>query len=83
MIQPIPPSLAPFFQEYDITRLNPDTGFFTIIERTLQFGNREGIRWLFKMYSDKQVTDWVKKFGKDCLPQPHLRFWQFILEAVK
>jgi len=83
MIQPIPPSLAPFFQEYDITHLNPETDSFTIIERTLQFGKREEIRWLFKMYSDKQVTDWVKKFGKDCLPQPHLEFWQIILEAVK
>lgn len=23
-MQPIPPSLAPFFQEYDIARLNPE-----------------------------------------------------------
>jgi Family of unknown function (DUF6922) len=46
-MQPIPPSIAPFFQGYDIARLNPEKDSFTIIERTLQFGNREEIRWLF------------------------------------
>jgi hypothetical protein len=54
-MQSIPPSLAPFFQEYDIARLNPESDSFTIIERTLQFGNREEIRWLFRTYSREQV----------------------------
>lgn len=78
-MQPIPPSLAPFFQEYDIGLLNPETDSFTIMERTLQFGNRSEIRWLFKTYSRKEISDWVRRFGKDCLPQPHLIFWRLIL----
>ena len=82
-MQPIPPSLAPFFQEYDIARLNPETDSFTIIERTLQFGNREEICWLFSTYSRKPISDWVKRFGKDCLPQLHLNFWQMILDPAK
>lgn len=82
-MQPIPPSLAPFFQEYDITRLNPETDSFTIIERTLQFGNREEIRWLFKICSHEQIADWVKQFGKDRLPQPHLTFWKILLEIAE
>jgi len=80
-MQTIPPSLAPFFQEYDIARLNPETDSFTIIERTLQFGNRSELRWLFRIYSRKQITDWVRRFGKDRLPQPHRTFWQIILDA--
>jgi len=79
-MQPIPPSLAPFFQEYDLSLLNPEKDSFTIIERTLQFGNRSELRWLFTIYSLKQIRDWVRYFGKDCLPQPHLNFWQLILD---
>jgi len=80
VMQPIPPSLAPFFQEYDLSLLNPEKDSFTIIERTLQFGNRSELRWLFTIYSLKQIRDWVRYFGKDCLPQPHLNFWQLILD---
>ena len=76
----IPQSLAPFFQEYDIACLNPQKDFFTIIERTLQFGNREELRWLFTIYSRQQISEWVKSFGKDRLQQPHLTFWQIMLE---
>jgi uncharacterized protein DUF6922 len=79
-MQPIPLSLAPFLQEYDIAGMNPETDSFTIIERTLQFGNREELRWLFKTYSREQVIRWVKHFGKDRLPQPHRRFWEIALE---
>lgn len=80
-MQPIPPSLAPFFQEYDIASLDPATDSFTIIERTLQFGTRSELHWLFTAYSQKQVADWVKQFGKDRLPEPHCTFWQLILKT--
>ena len=76
----IPQSLAPFFQEYDITKLTPEKDAHTIIERVLQFGNRAEIKWLFGVYAQEQVSAWVKNFGKDKLPQPHRRFWEIVLE---
>ncbi|HSL45165.1 MAG TPA: hypothetical protein VK897_17160 [Anaerolineales bacterium] len=79
-MQTIPPSLASFFQEYDIARLNSEKDSFTIIERTLQFGNRSELRWLFSVYSRTQVADWVGRFGKERLPEPHRTFWRIILE---
>jgi hypothetical protein len=82
-MQPIPPSLAPFFQEYDLSTLSSEKDAFTIIERTLQFGNRSELRWLFHTYSSKQIADWIRRYGKDCLPQPHLTFWEIILENTK
>ena len=69
-MQLIPSSLAPFFQEYDITSLNLATASFTIIERTLQFGNREELRWLFSVYSRTQIADWVGRFGKVACHNP-------------
>lgn len=82
-MQTIPPTLSPFFQEYDLTLLNPEKDSHTIIERTLQFGNRAEIRWLFETYSREQIISWVKQFGKDKLPQPHRAFWQIVLEVTK
>ena len=79
-MQSIPLSLTPFFQEYDITKLTPENNSHTIIERVLQFGNQAEIKWLFTVYSTEQITAWVKRFGKDKLPQPHRAFWQIVLE---
>jgi len=40
-MQSIPSSLAPFFQEYDLAKLNPQRDSHTIIERALQFGKNK------------------------------------------
>jgi len=79
-MQPIPLSLTPFFQEYDISKLTPEKDSHTIIERVLQFGNRAELRWLFTVYTQTEISVWVQQFGRDKLPQPHRTFWQIILE---
>lgn len=45
----IPCSLAPAFQEYDIEKLDPAQDAFTIIERTLKWGDRRECRWLLSV----------------------------------
>jgi hypothetical protein len=77
----IPPSLAPFFQEYDLANLTPEKDAHTIIERVLQFGNRAEIRWLFSVYPREQINAWVNRFGDERLPQPHRTFWKLVLGA--
>ncbi len=78
-MSPIPPSLAPFFQEYDLATLNPERDAATIIERTLRYGTRAEVRWLFSTYSRAEVADWVQKWGRFGLPAPHLAFWRLVL----
>ena len=80
VMQTIPSTLAPFFQEYELTQLDPQQDSATIIERTLQFGNRVELRWLFAQYPRAQIADWVRRFGKDRLPNPQRAFWQLVLE---
>lgn len=80
MLQPIPATLAPFFQEYDFEKLDAQTAAPLIIERTLQFGNRAEIRWLFSQYPRAQIADWFKRYAKERLPNPHNAFWRIILE---
>jgi hypothetical protein len=80
MLQTIPSTLAPFFQEYDFEKLDAKTAAPLIIERALQFGNRAEIHWLFTQYTHAQIVDWFKKYAKERLPNPHRAFWQIILE---
>lgn len=80
MLQAIPHTLAPFFQEYDFEKLDANTAAPLIIERTLQFGNRAEIHWLFTQYTRAQITEWFKKYAKERLPNPHNTFWRIILE---
>lgn len=78
-MQPIPQTLAPFFQEYSLAQLDPQRDYATIIERTLRYGTREELRWLFKMYSRAQIAEWVTQWGTFGLPEPHLSFWRLFL----
>lgn len=77
----IPFSLTPFFQEYDITKLTTEKDAHTIIERVLQFGNRAEIHWLFQTYSNAKIKEWVNRWSKDKLPEPHRTFWRIVLEV--
>jgi hypothetical protein len=76
----IPSSLAPFFQEYDFSKLDLDLSAGTIIERTLQYGNREEIRWLFQTYPKQRIRDWVERWGNIALSEPHRSFWALALD---
>lgn len=80
MTPPIPSSLAPFLQEYNLAQLDPQTAAPLLIERTLQYGNRAELRWLFAQYPRAQIAAWVKRFGGDRLPHPHIDFWRLVLE---
>jgi len=80
-MQSIPLSLAPFFQEYDIATLNPQKDSHTIIERVLQYGNRKEIRWLFDIYPEGKLKEWVQSWSKDKLPELHRTFWRIVLEV--
>ena len=55
----------------------------TIIDRTLRFGSREELRWLFKNYSREQIREWVLQWGSFGLPEPHLSFWKLFLEIKR
>jgi len=76
----IPSTLAPFLQEYDLARLDPQTAAPLIIERALQYGNRAELHWLFVQYPRQQIKEWVVRFGGERLPHPHLDFWRIVLE---
>lgn len=79
----VPRSLAPFMQEYAIDEVDPERASHTLIERTLHYGNRTEIRWLFQRYGEPAIVDWVRCWGALALPRVHLAFWRVVLGLVE
>lgn len=78
--QGIPLSLAPWFQEYDLYQLDPATHQSLLIERTLAYGNRAELRWLFDTYGADQITAWVQRLGSRRLPWRRYNLWCVLLD---
>jgi len=77
----IPRSTAPFFQEYDLEKLEPERAAPTVIERVLRYGNRAELRWLFQRYPRTTIADWVEHWGRYGLPEPRLTFWRAFFQV--
>ncbi|MBN1483868.1 MAG: hypothetical protein JXA37_04035 [Chloroflexia bacterium] len=71
----IPLSLRPAFQEYELEQLDPQQDAFTVIERTLAYGDQEELAWLFERYDHSELAAWVQRWGWRSLPQRRLRLW--------
>jgi hypothetical protein len=74
-VQGISRSLRPAFQEYDLEKLDPEQDAFTVIERTLAYGNREELAWLFTRYSVERLAAWVQEWRWRSLPRTRLLLW--------
>jgi len=77
----IPRSLVPAFQEYDIEKLDPEQAAFTIIERTLEWGDRRECLWLFERYGRERVADWFRQAAFWRLSRRRFAFWRALLEV--
>lgn len=71
----LPVSLRPTFQEYVLENLDLNRDAFTIIERTLAYGQRDELRWLFSVYGADKLAAWVQQSGWRLLPRRRLLFW--------
>ncbi|MCB8940579.1 MAG: hypothetical protein H6654_08585 [Ardenticatenaceae bacterium] len=71
----IPVSLRAAFQEYTLEQLHPQEHQFTVIERTLAFGDREELRWLFAYFGQDTVREWCADYGHRLLPRRRYLFW--------
>jgi len=79
-IYKLPESLYIFFQEFDPSHLDLIRDTELIIERTLRFGNRVELRWLFAHYGRQRIASWISDMGRYRLPKRHLSFWSLLLD---
>jgi hypothetical protein len=75
----VPMNLRPFFQEYDLSSLNITRDADLIIQRTLEFGNWENLRWLFAQYKVNRIRRFLRQRGERMLKPVTFNYWRKLL----
>lgn len=76
----IPSGLRPYFQEYDPQTLDLDHDANLIIQRTLEYGTWDEVRWLFSTYGGARIRTFVRERGERLLSQVTFNYWRKLLE---
>ena len=77
----IPAGLKPYFQEYDLDDLELTRDANLIIQRTLDFGTWDEIRWLFSMYGVKRIRLFLREHGERWLKPSSFNYWRKLLKV--
>jgi hypothetical protein len=78
----IPSSIAPFFQEYDFSLIDPASHAPLIIERVLTYGNRGEVKWLIQTMGEKGIRDWLVQSGSQRLPWRRYHLWCLVFNVT-
>ena len=82
-LSPIPVGLKPYFQEYNIACLNIADDANLIIQRTLEFGTWDEIRWLFETYRGARIRLFLREHGERGLKPVTFNYWRKLLRIRK
>lgn len=75
----LPSDMRWLFPEYDFVTIDLEHHAGVIIERVLERGSWEQLRWLFDTYSESRVADWVKQHGFRLLSRHSFALWRLSL----
>ena len=75
----IPSGLRPHFQEYDVRTLDLDRDANLIIQRTLEYGTWDEVRWLFGTYGGPRICTFVRERGERLLSRVTFNYWHKLL----
>jgi len=79
----LPAGFKPFFQEYDLTELDPAAHADLIIQRILEYGDWEDIRWLFEIYGAARIRLFLRKYGERWLQPVAFNYWRKLLKVQR
>jgi len=79
----IPSGLAPYFQEYNLSHLDIARDADLIIQRTLEFGTWDDLRWLFASYRRKRIALFLRERGERWLKPVTFNYWRKLLGIRK
>ena len=75
----IPSGLRSHFQEYDPSILDLDHDANLIIQRTLEYGTWDEVRWLFSTYGRPRIRTFVRGRGERMLSRVTFNYWRRLL----
>ena len=71
------------FPEYDFETMDPESHRGVIIERILERGTWQQLRWLFATYGEDKVADWVRQHGFRLLSRRSFSLWRLALDVTE
>jgi hypothetical protein len=77
--QKIPSSMQPFFQDYRLAELRLRRDVNLIIQRTLEYGDWDELRWLFQVYSRRRIQRFLREHGERWLNPVTFNYWRKLL----
>ena len=75
----LPADAAWLFPEYDFESMSLEEHRGVIIERVLERGTWEQVRWLFATYGEDAVAEWVRRHGFRLLSRRSFALWRLVL----
>jgi squalene cyclase len=75
----IPEGLKPYYQEYDPESLELNRDAELIIQRALEFGTWDEVRWLFEVYGAKRIRVFLRQRGERWLKPVAFNYWRKLL----
>ncbi|MBN1887781.1 MAG: hypothetical protein JW850_07310 [Thermoflexales bacterium] len=75
----IPGELRPHFQEYDLDSLDLKRDADLVIQRTLEHGTWDEVRWLFGAYGRPRIRTFVRERGERLLSPVTFNYWRKLL----
>jgi squalene cyclase len=72
----IPAELVSHFQEYDVKRLRLKRHANLIIQRTLEFGTWDDVRWLVNCYGAPRIRVYLQQYGERQLLPVTFNYWR-------
>lgn len=79
----LPADCAWLFPEYDFEKMDLKQYKGVIIERILERGSWEQLRWLFSVYGENLVVKWVREHGFRLLSKRSFALWRLTLGITK
>ena len=69
------------FPEYDADEMDLVQYRGVIIERILERGSQDQLRWLFRTYGEADVAEWVRRHGFRLLSKRSFALWRLALDV--
>jgi hypothetical protein len=78
----LPTEAAWLFPEYNFETMGLEHHAGVIIERILERGTWEQLRWLFGCYGEERVAEWVRRHGFRLLSKRSFALWRLALDIT-
>ena len=77
----LPTDSAWLFPEYHFETMDLEHHAGVVIERVLERGSWEQVRWLFATYGEERVAAWVQRHGFRLLSKRSFALWRLALDV--